>query len=614
MQWFPVLVIIHYTVFLSEIFLIISILYLNRASVLNRVAVFLIACFALWSLGEVFLSNPNTPQKVAEWVSKIYSIGWLFFSSFSILFALLFIGKTAILNSKIFSIVILFFPIFFYVVFWTGNLQYPLEKNSFGWAVKWKYNIFTFSFYFYYILSIITCIWLYLDNAIKSANPIRKRLSFIMVFTMSASLLCGTYMQIILSKTDNFSLMIASITDISVVFWIFGLFYSISRYRFMSLTPATTTENIIDNMSEALIILDEFFVVTFFNNAALKLLGCVENDLKNKPFVALFADSSISNYWLKTNITKHVLKGYETFLSKKDDSKIPVLLSSSVIFEQDDIVGVICIVSDMTLQKQAEKELKKSFDRLIELDRMKESFLSMVSHELRTPLTSIKGFLSFLLSGVAGQITPRQKEFLEIMDSNSDRLLTMTGKLLDVSKMTSGSFSIQKADYDIIKVMESSVKDISSIIEKKKITLLTETPIKNPTMKIDEYRISQAIINLLNNAIKFSSEGTKIVIRMDEYSEEKIKLPAETKACLPAGRKYVVISVADEGVGLTPEQKQKVFGRFYQAEDINIRSTQGSGLGLYITKNIVELHEGFIWVESEGVKKGTTFYILLPVA
>jgi signal transduction histidine kinase len=217
-----------------------------------------------------------------------------------------------------------------------------------------------------------------------------------------------------------------------------------------------------------------------------------------------------------------------------------------------------------------------------------------------------------LLSGVAGQNTPRQKEFLEIIQSNSDRLLTLINELLDVSKMTSGSFSIQKADYDVIKVIDSSIKDITSITEKKKISIVKETTFKSLNMKIDEYRISQAIINLLNNAIKFSREGSKIIIRLDEYSDEKFRLPNGIKTCLPSDGKYVVVSISDEGVGLTPEQKQRVFNRFYQAEDINTRTAQGTGLGLFIVKNIVELHSGFVWVDSEGKGKGTTFYMLLP--
>jgi len=613
MHWFPILTFSHYTVFLSEIFLIIAILYLNPASNINRIAAIQISCFALWSLGEVFLSVPGTPQNLAELVYSVYSIGWIFFSSFSLLFALLFVEKTALFKSKIFSAIIILLPVLFCMAFWSGNLQYPIEKIPFGWAIKWKYNIFTYFFYFYYLSFMFVCIWLYLNNAIKSTNPVKKNLSFILVFALCFSLLCGTFLEIILPRISNTEKMFASAGDISVIFWVAGLFYSILRYRFMTLSPETNAEDIIANMSEALVILNEFFVITLFNKAALQLFGCNEIDLKNRPFTAFFTDSSISNNWLKANIINRKLQGYETSLLKKDRSIIPVMISSSVIYRQGDIMGLICIVSDVTLQKLAAQELKESYEKLLELDKLKESFLSMVSHELRTPLTSIKGFLSFLLNGVAGPTTPRQKEFLEIIQSNSDRLLFLINELLDVSKMTSGSFSIQKSECDIIKTVNTSIKDMASLLDKKKITISLETGLQSLKISADEYRISQAIINLFNNAIKFSKLESRITIGIDLYTPGKFDLPLNIAAFLSPDKKYLYLYVKDEGVGLSIEQRQKLFTRFYQAENINTRTAQGTGLGLYITKVIVQLHEGYIWADSEGLNKGTTIYLLLPV-
>jgi PAS domain S-box-containing protein len=366
-------------------------------------------------------------------------------------------------------------------------------------------------------------------------------------------------------------------------------------------------------MTEALIILDEYFNIIFFNDATLQLLECEEIDIKNRSFLTLFTDFYSSNQWLRTNVAKHIYKSYETSLTKKGNRNVTVLLSSSVIVKQGAITGVVCIASDITLQKQAEQKIRENYDKLKELDNLKENFISMVSHELRTPLTSIKGFIALLLGNAAGQTTPDQKEFLEIVQNNSDRLLLLINEILDISKMSSGGFSIQKSGFDLVKILDSSIRDMSSIIARKKITIIKETPFSGLKMQVDEYRFSQAIINLLNNAIKFSPQASKITVRLEEYSGEKFSLPAEIKSSMAENIKYVILSIADEGVGLTPEQKLKVFERFYQAEDAITRKTPGTGLGLYITKNIVELHGGFIWVESKGHNEGTIFYILLPM-
>lgn len=280
--------------------------------------------------------------------------------------------------------------------------------------------------------------------------------------------------------------------------------------------------------------------------------------------------------------------------------------------DNGDIISFIAVKEDITEEKKAQQELKESYEKLKELEILKTNFTSMVSHELRTPLTSIKGFLSFLLSGVGGPVSAQQKEFLEIIKNNSDRLLNLINDLLDTAKMEAGSFSIEKKNCNLTDVINSSVKDVRSLSQKKNIIITNKSASETFVISADDYRVSQAVINLINNAIKFSPMNSSIEIRMKMMSLGEIKIPEyANKGVLKDGR-FAAIIITDHGPGLEADKLARVFDRFYQVENINTRAVQGTGLGLNIVKNIVELHNGAVWAESEGKGKGTTFIMIFP--
>jgi len=277
------------------------------------------------------------------------------------------------------------------------------------------------------------------------------------------------------------------------------------------------------------------------------------------------------------------------------------------------IFAYIAVAEDITEKRKQEEILAQSYERLKEVDKLKTNFTSMVSHELRTPLTSIKGFISFLLGGVGGRLSPEQKEFVLIIKNNSDRLLSLINDLLDLSKMESGSFSIQKRNTDIIPVIASSIRDIASIAEKKSINLKVTSPYTGYSINIDEYRISQVFINLLNNSIKFSPSGSEIEISLKEEKKNDIGLPSYCVLPDTSPEKYLLVRVIDHGPGLTKDNARRIFDRFYQVEDIHTRKEQGTGLGLSIVENIIKLHDGAVWADSEGPGKGSVFSFILPL-
>ena len=234
--------------------------------------------------------------------------------------------------------------------------------------------------------------------------------------------------------------------------------------------------------------------------------------------------------------------------------------------------------------------------KLQELDRLKSSFLSMVSHELRTPLTTIQGYISFLMTKKAGAINKTQEECLEISAETADLLDRLIGDLLDLSKIESGEFKVNLAPVDITKIMDKAILSRKLSADDEVVTLENNLPRDLPLILADEERILQVIINLLENAIKFNRRGGKVTITVSNRLSWK-----------------VIFCISDTGMGIPPDKLDRVFDKFYQVDSSGKRTYGGCGLGLAISKSIVELHHGRIWVESEfGL--GSKFFFELTAA
>jgi len=375
-------------------------------------------------------------------------------------------------------------------------------------------------------------------------------------------------------------------------------------------------------LNEALLLLDDEVNISFVNRPALEMLGYKNDELIGVPFFKIIYNPELTNAFLKEVIIKRKIKSEEFVLKRRDGSP----LSASLVMELGEMRGIVCVASDITALLDAESgmreerdkaqkyldELKVSYDQLKQLDILKSNFTAMVSHEIRTPITSIKGFTSFLLGGVGGKLSPQQQEFMHSIKSNTDRLLTLINDLLDTSKMESGSFSINKEQTDILGIIRSGINDVHSISENKNICITMETGLNICSVMIDPYRISQALVNLLNNAIKFSASGTVISITVDRMDLGGIEIPAYVKKSYIKPGSYVKIAIIDHGKGIEPDKINRVFDKYYQVEDINTRKTQGTGLDLNIVKNIVQLHGGTVWAESKGIGLGSAFVFIIP--
>ncbi|MGD1118812.1 MAG: PAS domain S-box protein [Dehalococcoidales bacterium] len=250
--------------------------------------------------------------------------------------------------------------------------------------------------------------------------------------------------------------------------------------------------------------------------------------------------------------------------------------------------GMIGTVEDTTERMRMEKRLSK----YEELEKLKGELLAKVSHQLRTPLATIKGCSSLMLDYDLRLTDAEKRGYLQTIDNVTDQLTDLVSQLLDVSHLKAGMLKLKKESADIINLLEETIAEARLRATEHEIVNDLETWL--PPMNIDIPRIKQVIENLIDNACKYSKDGTKIVI-----------------SARKSGRKLLV-SVADRGIGISEDDVEKVFNLMYRAEQVSSTNKPGLGLGLAICREIVEAHGGQIWVESQ-LGKGSIFYFSLPI-
>ncbi len=254
--------------------------------------------------------------------------------------------------------------------------------------------------------------------------------------------------------------------------------------------------------------------------------------------------------------------------------------------------------------------LQTAYDKLKELDRLKSTFLATMSHELRTPLTSIIGYSEMLANGMGGDLNGTQREFVDTVRSKADQLLELILTLLDVAKLEHDKLKLHVVKLEPADLALDVLRTESPAATKKGIQLEHRIETKLPTMKVDKTRMRQVLLNLIDNAIKFTPAGG--VVRLEVIATTMARSEDANAAVFNLPQAAVQFSVRDTGIGIPEAEYEKIFDAFYQVDGSATREHGGAGLGLSIVKRLVEGHAGTIEVESV-VGRGTTFIVKIPV-
>jgi PAS domain S-box-containing protein len=338
---------------------------------------------------------------------------------------------------------------------------------------------------------------------------------------------------------------------------------------------------IIEHSADGIMILDSELRIQVFNRALSQMTGWPAEQAIGRPCYQVLALEQVTGQDLPQDgvfpggAPLHV----EGVLTRSGGSRIAVSVTYSPLYDDEGRPSaIIADVVDIT--------------RFYEAEEMKSTFISVISHELKTPVSLIKGYASTLAREDAHWDVATVREGLQVIDEEADRLNALINNLLDASRIQAGAFKLEKGDVALPSLAEKVVESFRLQTTNHRFVL--DFPADYPVVSGDTERLRQVLNNLLSNAIKYAPAGGEI--RVGGWADGQ----------------NVTVYVADQGIGISPEEQGKLFQRFYRLDSSLRRGTQGAGLGLYLCKSIVEAHGGRIWLRSEP-GKGTTVFFTLPV-
>ncbi|HEC23887.1 MAG TPA: GAF domain-containing protein, partial [Chloroflexi bacterium] len=350
-------------------------------------------------------------------------------------------------------------------------------------------------------------------------------------------------------------------------------------------TEAAKSQAILESIADGVMVSDQTGEIILFNAAAERILELRRDEVLGRP-----ATDLAGLYGAGAERWAEMLRGWSedpiasrsAYLSEQIEvGERIVSVHVSPVTHGDEFLGLVSVFRDITREVMA--------------DRIKTEFVSNVSHELRTPMTSIKGYADLLLLGAAGEVTPEQRRFLDIIKSNADRLSLLVNDLLDISRIEQGRVELDLHDVDLRELIDDVLAAIRGRQENegRHLEFIADVPEDLPSIQADYDRVTQIITNLVSNAYQYTPDGGSVTVRVQPEDEG------------------VQIDVIDTGIGIPEEDQRRIFDRFFRGEHPLVMQAAGTGLGLSIVQHLVEMHGGRVWFESEE-GKGTTFSVWLP--
>jgi PAS domain S-box-containing protein len=346
---------------------------------------------------------------------------------------------------------------------------------------------------------------------------------------------------------------------------------------------------ILEAVADGVVVTDDQGCITLFNQSAERILGLDARETVGKNldlFSGLFGRSGAA--WMRTIrgwMVESLSEDERTFSDQFElDTGSVIAVSLAPVFFRTQFLGTVSIFRDITHE--------------VQVDRLKSEFVANVSHELRTPMTSIKGYVEIMLMGASGDLNDKQRHFLSIVKTNTERLGVLVNDLLDISRIETGRVKLNMQAIDLRELVQDVVFDIRrrSHEENKAMRFVVDAPVDLPAVIGDIERVRQVLNGLISNGYNYTPAEGQVDIRM----------------CVVGGE--VQIDVQDNGIGIHPGDQHRIFERFYRGEDPLVLATAGTGLGLAISRTLVAMHNGRIWFTSTGVRgEGSTFSFTLPV-
>lgn len=356
---------------------------------------------------------------------------------------------------------------------------------------------------------------------------------------------------------------------------------------------------ITENSSDLILILNSNFQIEYVNKvSSTQILGYNKSEMIGRNGTEFIHKDDINEVLERFHKRFELLEGtIEVRLKHKNGTYIWVESNGKLFKNKEGQSKILTIARDITKRKKMEYLIREEIEKLRNLEKIRKEFITRISHELKTPLVSICGATELLMNLYKNKLDSETLEIIKIIESGGKRLKNLVINFLDASKIDSQNLKIYKQKENLTEIIRESINELIYLAKERKILVIFDINV-DIFIDLDRDRIRQVITNLVLNAIKNTLPGGKINIQL-----KKSKFFAELK-------------IRDTGVGFTKDERRKVFKKFGKVERHGLGmdiDTEGSGIGLYISKEIIELHNGKIWLKSKGRDKGSTFFIRLPI-
>ncbi len=413
---------------------------------------------------------------------------------------------------------------------------------------------------------------------------------YIIISSIISVLVLLIFVEVISSDINILYKYIVSVYSVIIFIFLYLVYYlSFKTLKKLEIQgclpfPQFILNDALNYVTDHIVITDKDGIVLYANEMAEKITGFSLSEIIGKKvgsketWGGQMSVDFYSGMWKKINNGKK----FSGFIKnkKKNGELYDAYITIFPVKIKSNLEYFVSLERDITHEK--------------ELDKMKTDFISLASHQLRTPLSAMKWYLEMLLDGDAGELSEEQKSFIQNIDNSNERMIELVNSLLNISRVESGRLIIDPKETNIIEVIEDVISDVKPKAKERGITFLFEGVPSLPIIISDPKLIRNVYMNLLTNAIKYTPNGGSVTLKISKNATD------------------IVSEVTDTGMGIPKKDQEKIFTRFFRAENARAKVTDGNGLGLYLVKSVVEVCGGKIWFTSQ-IGKGTTFSFTLPL-
>ena len=549
---------------------------------LNWTAALVLASLAVWSLEDVVHGSRSAPLGLARLFEDIGSFGWGTFSSAILVFALVLTGRRRVLRFWPIYIPLAGLPALTICAQLTGRINASYILSRYGWTTIWSTSWSTYVYYAYYIGFALVSLFLFWQFRRRAQHRHERRQATLMLGTASAALGLGLTDYVIRQLSR---LPIPDLAGLLVFIWAVGLYFAVTRYGMMSLTPQAAADDILATMPDALLLLgpDGQFVRT--NQAALDLFGYETGELADKHAELLFAEPAALQATLARIAGGEAVSALEFDGRARDGRLVPVSLSGRVMRGRGgEAAGIVLVLSDIAERRLADARLRQVQQELVVSEKLVTlgQIAGTIAHEIRNPLGAIRNAAYFLKLTAGDKLTGKAAKHMGIINDEIDRTDRIITSLLDfVDGRTCEPHACSLSDILSRATARAELPRITQVE--------TRLPDNLPLVRVDANQMEQVFCNLITNAHQAMPDGGNVMI-------------AATRT-----NGVVRVAVSDSGSGMTPETRARLFEPLFSTKAV------GVGLGLAICKAFIKANKGTIGIETE-VGRGTTVTVTLPTA